>query len=321
MSHQVETMFYVGAEPWHGLGKKLDTPPTSAEAIVAAGLDWDVAAEPVYMRSTAPGMDGFVDIPEAQVIRRHTDGSVLGVVGPQWTPVQNRDAFGFFDPLVQEGLATYHTAGSLRDGRIVWILAQIGETKTIAGDDGVGQFLLLSMGHGGGRAVQVAPTPIRVVCANTLSMADSGAVGMIRIPHRTNVVRRLDELRDFIRPYLTSFDTTMESFQLLASACLTPGKVEAYLDDLFPIPDEGPGTRTRNLRDAIIAKFEGGLLGYDALPPGLRQSYWTLYNSVTEYVDHERGRNGARMESAWFGTGAAFKRKALELALDGVKGR
>jgi hypothetical protein len=106
MSHALETMFYVGAEPWHKLGKKLDAPPTSAEAIVMAGLDWRVEAQPIFaQKMEAPllrSIDGpnefitrpekYVDVPEGQVVRRMSDGKTLGVVGPRWTPVQNRDA-------------------------------------------------------------------------------------------------------------------------------------------------------------------------------------------------------------------------------------
>ena len=40
MPANVESMFYTGAEPWHGLGEKLEDAPTISEAIEASGLDW-----------------------------------------------------------------------------------------------------------------------------------------------------------------------------------------------------------------------------------------------------------------------------------------
>jgi len=327
MSHLVETMFYVGAVPWHGLGDKLDAPPTCAEAISQAGLDWSVEACPVFAQRQLYGEDhrqvladdSFEKLPEAQVVRRCTDGSVLGVVGPRWRPVQNKDAFNFFDPMVQAGEAILHTAGSLNGGKTVWILAQIGETRSIIGDDHVGQFLLLSMGHDGKRAVQVMPTPIRVVCANTLGFAERGAEGgktMVKISHTANAVRRLNQVGDFIRPHLKNFDEAMQVFQLLAKANVTSQAADAYLRTLFPDPKDPDSNAAfaQRVRREILAKFEGDLLGYDAIPGQFKNTWWTLYNAVTEYVDHDRGTDRARMNSAWFGSGASIKAEALDLA-------
>lgn len=335
MSALVETMFYVGKVPWHGGGEawKLDRPATSEEAMVASRLNWMVGTRPLYMVGNpdlpedAAGQS-FIHVPDGQAVLRLSDNKVLGVVGPRWTPVQNVDAFNFFDPLVQEGLAIYHTAGSLKGGRIVWILAQIGNVKTVIGDDGVGQFLLLSMGHDGTRAVQLMPTPVRVVCANTLNLAERNADGahtMVKVHHTVNAVDRLDQIGEFLMPYLTSFDETTEVFKLLAQSAVNRAEVDVYLKALFPDPKrtaENPDPNTafaERVRDTILAKFEGDLLGYAAIPSQFRNTYWTLYNAVVEYVDHERGSDKNRAASMWTGSGALLKKQAFELATVAVK--
>lgn len=89
MAHQIESMLYVGATPWHKLGTRLDAPPTVADGIRAAGLDWTVRLDPLQTADGA-AVDAFAT-------RRDSDGKVLGVVGPQYRPLQNVDAFGFFD--------------------------------------------------------------------------------------------------------------------------------------------------------------------------------------------------------------------------------
>lgn len=350
MSHLVETMFAIGQTPWHQLGTVLPagTILNSQDAMVEAGLDWDVKVQPLYTPAYMESKP--LDLPEGMgqitggrfasqdtldyqtvgealeqvdlggVVRRETDGAMMGVVGPRWTPVQNREAFGFFDPLVQQGLARYHTAGSLKDGRLVWILAQVGNEALITGGDTVANFLLLSMGHDGTRGIQVMPTPIRVVCANTLSWAERGAAGakmMKVINHTQSAAERLEKLSDFIAPYTVKFDALMDVFRTMAQADLTAEKVELYLKALFPDPIREDGTpantgHVEGIRAAVTELYEGKLIGADLLPHDKQRSAWALYQSVTEYVDHQRGRtDDSRMESAWFNDGANLKKRAL----------
>ena len=328
MSALVETMFYVGKMPWHREGTKLDAPPTSKEAIIQAGLDWRIEMRPLYMDAEMDTVCGrYLSVPEGQAVVRIKDSKVLGVVGPRWTPVQNEDAFNFFDPLVQDGLALYHTAGSLKGGRLVWVLAQIGEERNIIGDDHIGQFLLLSMGHDETRGVHLLPTPIRVVCANTEGFAVDQAEKegtLLKYAHTTNVVERLEETREFIRPFLHNFDHTVEGFKLLAQAQVKPEAADVYLRELFPDPkgtEEKPANTAfaEGVRALCLSKFEGDLLGYDAIPSEFKRTYWTLYNAVTEYIDHERGSDKHRLSSLWTGSGANLKQQALELAVAGTK--
>lgn len=48
MAANVENMFYVRETPWHGLGTRVLTAPSSKEALQLAGLDWKVNQQPIY---------------------------------------------------------------------------------------------------------------------------------------------------------------------------------------------------------------------------------------------------------------------------------
>ncbi len=168
-------MFYWGGLPWHGLGTKLDGPATSAEAIKAAQLDSNVIKVPlcaVDKRGSAGVPDFFATVPE--------DGwgklgcPVFGVVGKDYKPLQNVDAFRFFDSIVGMGAAVYHTAGALGNGSRVWILAKLPSSIRVVGEDVADKYLLLSNGHDGHTAIQIKFTPVRVVCQNTLTRALKG---------------------------------------------------------------------------------------------------------------------------------------------------
>jgi phage/plasmid-like protein (TIGR03299 family) len=193
MAHELEirngeaSMFYVNEVPWHGLGTRLSGPATAAEAIKAAKLDWTVAKVPLY----AVQGETSVRVPDAYgVIREDLWGQpacpVLGIVGKHYTPLQNAEAFTFFDPIVGQNAAIYHTAGAIRDGERIWLLAKLPSQIVVVGDDVADKYLLLSNSHDGGSAVQVKFTPVRVVCNNTLTLALSSGP-TIRVAHTRNM--------------------------------------------------------------------------------------------------------------------------------------
>src|SRR3990167_3227165 len=89
VAHNIETTFYVGQSPWHGLGTYVgDAPIASEEAIVKAGLDWQVDLRPVYA-AVGDGQSALCGNNKAVV--RATDNSVLGIVGNRYTPLQNKE--------------------------------------------------------------------------------------------------------------------------------------------------------------------------------------------------------------------------------------
>lgn len=154
------SMMYVGNAPWHGLGTKLNQPATSAEAICAAKLDWQVVKRPIY----AVGDGCLFPIPDKEAILRkgepgQPDGPVFGVVSTQYTPLQNTEAFEFFDSIVEGKQAIYHTAGALGKGERIWILAKLPSSIRVIGDDITDKYLLLSNSHDASSAIQVKFTP------------------------------------------------------------------------------------------------------------------------------------------------------------------
>ena len=127
MSANVETMFYVREKPWHGLGTEVQEAPTSADALICAGLDWQVVQKDVYTKDGQPILGYRVNL-------RSTDNAALGIVSDRYKIVQNADAFKFTDDLLGEGV-TYETAGALQGGRKVWMLARMPHRYIIAGDE------------------------------------------------------------------------------------------------------------------------------------------------------------------------------------------
>lgn len=308
MAHEIENMMYVGSKPWHNLGVPFITAPSIDEAIVAAGLNWNVSLKDLVIQGT----DTLV---EAKATVRDSDNSVLGVVGDSYKVLQNTEAFKFFQPFLDANEATLECAGSLRQGKRVFVLAKLKrDPMTIVKGDDVEKYILLSNSHDGTMAVRVGFTPIRVVCANTLRVAiGSDKSSLIRVKHSNQMHYNLDLIRDIMNTANASFEATAEQYRLLASKDINSHDLEKYVKRVFEIKDDV----NSSLLNKIIPLFEKGR-GNDM--PGVKGTYWAAYNSVTEYLTHERGRDAdTRIDSAWFGQGASTTDRALSVALKSVR--
>jgi len=189
-------MFSVREEPWHGLGVVLERPPaTIAEAIELSGLAWRVEREPIAVdRGDAATVDDWWE-PRCEEISgywanvRQDTRQVLGIVGDRYRIVQNVEAFQFVDQLIGSAMH-FETAGSLHDGRKVWVLARLPQHIEIGGDP-VRCYVLLMNSHDGSTAVVAASTPVRVVCQNTLNW------GLERA-HQRYSIRHTDKIREHV---------------------------------------------------------------------------------------------------------------------------
>ncbi len=311
MAHEIETMAYFGRLPWHGLGTALDEADLYdwQSASKKAGLDWSVDLVPLITADTQAKV-------AHRAVRRTSDAKVLGVVGPRYAPLQNKDAFGWFQPFLDAREAALHTAGSLRGGSRIWVLAKLNrDPLVIAQGDEVEKFVLLSHGHDGSLAVRAGFTPIRVVCQNTLSMAHgSDASKLIRVKHTESVLENLANIREVMDLANAEFEATAEQYRLLARKSINQADLRKYVKKVFKVEDDQESsTRLQNIMEEITRLAETGR-GNDL--PSIRGTYWSAYNGVSEYLTYNRGRSeDNRLNSLWFGDSAATNRHALGVAL------
>ena len=226
MSANVESMFSVREVPWHGLGTIIQEAPDSAAALKLAGLDWSVKQVPVLYEGQETGHQFNV---------RESDNRVLGVVGGRYKPVQNAEAFAFTDELVG-GDVRYETAGSLADGKRVWMLAKMPDTRVL--DDVVEPYLCLTNGHDGFSSLKVCMTPVLVVCQNTLNMVLKGAKRTWTVRHSGNINAKMEEAQQTLglaQDYMKKF---AEEAEELYSIKVSPAQFKKLSDTLFPITDE-----------------------------------------------------------------------------------
>jgi len=312
------SMMYHGQVPWHGLGVPLDCPATAAEAIEAAGLDWDVSLEQLYTkRPYAAGLGalGFDKVDGRFATVRSDRNEVLGLVSQHYKPIQNKDCFSFFDGIVGEGKAIYHTVGSLQGGKRIWLLAKLPEDFEVVSGDRIESYILFSNSHDGTQAARAKFTNIRVVCRNTERAALGGDGMEGRIWHIGNLQQQFRHAASLMGLAAASAEKTKIAYEVMAAKMLTTDDVTGYFLKLVP---DNPNavkrhTRTDNTRSAMLHFFDNGAGSEFA-----RGTVWNAYNAVTEYVTHARmGRSdpSRRLYSNWFSSGDDLNRRAFKEAL------
>jgi phage/plasmid-like protein (TIGR03299 family) len=289
--------------PWHNTGIALDHPQTARDAIEMAGLNFTVVKKPLVLKTSAKH-NSYATV-------RTDTNDVLGFVKDSYEPIQNSDAFRFFDSLVAKDEAVYETAGSLGKGELIWILAKLHGYINVHGDDIVNKYLLLTNSHDGSAHVRVKLTPIRAVCNNTLTAALQGA-GEIQINRTEDAARNLEQAATIHELSNSLYGQLEVLFNAMFTKKITPVQLREYVQALIPDnEDDGNAIRTENIRQSVLHLHDFGR-GADMA----RGTFWGAFNSVTEYADHimSRGDSATRLNSIWFGRGEQLKLKAFHLA-------
>lgn len=277
MSANVENMFYVRETPWHGLGTRVMAAPGSKDALIAAGLDWNVVQEPIYTTENEP-IKGY----KANV--RDSDRKVLGVVTDRYKVVQNREAFAFTDELLGQGVR-YETAGSLQEGKKVWLLAHMPHEYIIAGER-ISPYLLFSNTHDGSGAVKVAVTPIRVVCNNTLNLALRTAERSWSMIHTGDIRNKMKEASDTLFKAERYMDELGKEFERLRMKKITDREVRDYIEVLLPIEE---GTTPQQIKNMRRLQEDMKSRYFDA--PDLQDTGKNAYrfiNAVSDFATHAK---------------------------------
>ena len=288
MAANVETMMYVREKPWHGLGTEVSEAPTSADALRLAGLDWEVQQKNIQVC-------GGSRIENYKANVRSTDGSVLGVVSDSYKIVQNAEAFSFTDELIG-GDVRYETAGSLRGGKKIWLLAKMPERK-IAGD-AVEPYLCFSNTHDGTGAIRVCMTPIRVVCNNTLNLALNTAKRQWSARHMGNIEQKMQEARMCLQLADAYMDGLGDYANKLANKTINDEELDKILNEMFPV-EENDSERKKTM--AKKAKDEFMVCYWRPDIAQFLNTAWGVVNAMSDMVSHsEPLRNTANYrENNW----------------------
>lgn len=261
--------------PWDGVGLNVHGAFSSKEVMQRAGLDWTVRSRKLYLSDGSP-------VPGVKANVRSTDNKVLGIVGPDYKIVQNAEAFSFMDQVLGEGV-TYETAGALKGGRRVWVLAHIpGEYRFV--EDKADPYILFSTTHNGSGAIKVCLTPIRVVCMNTLNLAIKTATRSWSIVHKGLMDQKIANAKNTLIASKEYMGALCDEMVNLNEIKLTDTQVYDYVKKLIPMPLDPSEVTRRNVsskRTELMDRYE--------LAPDLAhvdRSAYRFVNAVSDFATH-----------------------------------
>lgn len=310
--HLVETMAYVGEQPWHGLGNRLTAGQSIEQWKQGAGMDWHIEEAEVRYITGRHGVGTLAAYPGQKVLYRSDTHAPLAVVSKRFQVVQPGEILEFYRDLTEIGGFQLETAGVLREGRKVWALARTGQSTQLKGKDRVDGYLLLATACDGTLATTAQFTSVRVVCNNTLQIAVGDRQGAIKVPHRSHFDP--DAIKRQLGITVAAWDGFVAHMKALVEIPVDPDSVEGLLRRVLTYPAQmgKPPVVNEQAVRAARALYDGA--GRGAGLASSRGTAWGLLNCVTEYVDHHRRArtDDHRRDAAWFGQGAHLKQRTWD---------
>jgi len=340
MAHQHEQMAYVGETPWHGLGNQLTQNQPIEVWAQQAGMDWRIESSNVsYMAQNERGQSIIMPYEEQRVLYRSDTHAPLSVVSQRYQEVQPMEILEFYRDLTEQSGFELETAGVLKGGKKFWALARTGQSTALKGKDVSNGYILLATACDGTLATTAQFTNIRVVCNNTLAIAlrgQSSSAGVVKVPHSTKF--DADKVKQQLGISVRAWDEHMYEMKQLSQRKVTQGEAAAYFDAVFnntsmsavdqeeniiqfyrniatPNPAKEKSEPNGRAMTKVMDMFNGQ--GRGAELSSAKDTAYGLLCTITEFADHERRAMSTdhRLDSAWFGAGAALKQRGLEQAL------
>jgi len=346
--HRVETMAYAMRStadvPWHGIGEPV-IPGTGPEMMQQqAGLNWTVSKRPAFI-PVADALGKYLEdkmaVEDYFFLVRDSDQRVLGPAGKEYVPTQNHELFVFLKKFTDAGQMTIETAGSLQNGKIVWVLAALNLGFTLPGNDETRSYLLISSPHIWGKSLTMKFTTIRTVCWNTYTLAMREATDMFRMRHiktfDADIMKQAETVLGLGKKLTNQMAAEAE---MMSKTRLSANAVARYVADVVQpelvakqygvkytaLPSIRQAEFLLNpLTDPIdVSQFKrttSNILTNVNQQPGAalessEGTVWGGFNAVTHYFDHIAGRNRDNaLYSAWFDKTAVIKEKAYARAV------
>lgn len=332
MAHEIQSndgLVLAGKSAWHGLGTVVQSAPTPHDALRLAGLEWTVEQSDTLVGIVNPGSTNEfrISTDAGKILFRSDDRTVLGIVGPDFTPIQNAALADLAYALRShaDGTAEVESAGSIRGGRKVWMLLR-GASVDMSGlgDESV-PYLFIANGHDGTQSFCMMPTGVRVVCSNTFHLALGSGAKSFAFRHTSGITARVEDLQNTIAKWRHTIDKGSEVARALAARPMTREDIQSLWVEVIQeldnatIPVNPTNKWEQNRKDRAVAALAHMTRVFDTEAGQFGANAWIAANAATNYIQHERSKSlrdsEGRVYSAWAGRTAEQSNSVFDKAL------
>lgn len=323
------SFFSVKEKAWQGLGQTISGYPTSVEAII-----YGVEKRPLFAGGANKDFWGNTGaIPDMKLpnhfatVRADTDQD-LGVVGKDYQVVQNMDAFGFFDGIIGNKLH-YETAGALGKGEVIFITAKLPDYIRVGRNDIIEKYMFLTSSHDGSGSINIAFTPVRVVCQNTLNAALKNSTGSTTIRHTASAAEKLKSAQQIVGRSMGLSVELEAVFNRWARVRVTDREVKRLIQMAMAPNRETFGYLQAGQKEQLPAHYTNvvdSVFEYAQNSPTQQEAttkgtLFGAYNAVTGYYQNVKSfKDGeAELKSILNGTGLQRGQAAYDLCLGFAK--
>jgi phage/plasmid-like protein (TIGR03299 family) len=305
---------------WHGLGQVVEKAMTAEEAINLANLDYEV-----YKTTVHPLVDGMPNNGEAIedkfAVMRKDNNAYLGMVGSRYEIVQNKDAFTFFDAIIDSGEAIFETAGALGKGERIFVTAKLPEDMLVGGEV-CNKYIILTNSHNGTSSIIAGLTSVRVVCNNTLQAALGDLSNKVSIQHRAGAKDRLAEAHKVMNIASAYMNEVEDIFNRMVDKKVDDGQLKKYIMEVMKTEEKG---KTKEEQEKISTRFQNqvdSIYNFALTHPtqttdAAKGTLWGAYNSISGYYNYiaKFKTDEDKFKSQMFGNGNVRINKGFKEAL------
>lgn len=251
----------------------IKTCTTVKEALQASGLDWKVTKYPIKVENDT--------YPSWFAVKPENQKTIFGVVKGKYKIVQNEEAFDIINNISNH--ASFHSAGTFRNGAQVWMNMKLRESFKIL-DDKFNVFLTFTNSHDGKGAVRVGFMPMREVCSNGLNLILPNSTREYSFRHFGDVQKKLSIAKEILNLNEKYINNLHNEAEILQQIKLNENKIDKLIADLIPISDsETELIINRKIEERD--KIKACIYADDLQKFGL--TAWTYINAVSDYMSHK----------------------------------
>lgn len=308
---------------------------TSREVMIKAGLNFHVDKCELQGKIKT-GFDYIYSPVEGFYGTFRTDTNrLLGVVKTKYTPVQNTEAFNFFDKAIKDRNAEWFTAGCFNGGQTVFVSAKLPNI-TLNNKDVIDNYLVFSNSHDGTSGVKIILTPIRVICQNMMNAAINNATSYISFRHTMSVHSKIEIADEILGITKTKIVAFSEICNKLTTTKFNDEETDKFIVDFILSDKEKadlskfgfsyknivkkywPAMEAANISTRKVNTIED-IIRYHRTGPGQQEilgTAWGALNAITGYYSNVDGNSGEnRMQTLLYGDRANKIKKATEILI------